>query len=166
MAGSRDEIERILDDGISSYSDAEPLTGIEERIVARIRSAKAPRLGLAALGLAGLSIGLAVAASLFLLVSRNQPQPVAIVSETKPLTIELAPRPAPVRMPKPRRAARMAALPKERMFPTPSSVTREEHLLLVLVTNHPEEAAEGFESLRQRANEPVEIPPLVIEPLE
>jgi hypothetical protein len=58
-----------------------------------------------------------------------------------------------------------AVLPKRRVFPIPSPMTKEEHLLLVLVRRNPEEAGLAFDNMRQRADEPVEISPLTIAPL-
>ena len=62
------------------------------------------------------------------------------------------------------RRARAKVLPKLAVFPTPSPLTVEEQRLIALVAVDPKGTAEAFESLRKR-NEPLEIAPLVIEPL-
>ena len=61
---------------------------------------------------------------------------------------------------------RVAALPKQPVFPTPSPLTAEERLLLAMVKQDPAGTAEAFARLRTRASEPLEIAPLVIPPLE
>jgi hypothetical protein len=164
MAANRAELDRILEEGLSSYPDAEPLAGIEDRILARIHAAQTPRRSrvMVALALAASTVGLVI----FLLPTR-QPLP------------SNADRPAPAVSPAPVRPSRSAqvskriparrfgaaALRKRRVFPTPSPVTSQEHLLLLLAAKGPDEADQAFASLRRAQNEPLEIAPLVIQPL-
>lgn len=162
------ELEQILRESIASYASGEPLAGLEDRILARVRIAECPRRSTTRLW-ALLALGAAaVCIAVCLRVGRTESQPVRFASEVK---ASLSAKP-PVRMAAIRvlrRSApshRVPALPKQAVFPTPAPLTTEERLLLVMVKQDPEGTAEAFSSLRTRASEPVEIAPLVIPPLE
>jgi hypothetical protein len=164
MAANRAELDRILEEGLSSYPDAEPLAGIEDRILVRIRATQTPRRSrvMFRLALAACTVGLA----LFLLPTR-QPLP-SHADRSAPAVSPTPIRPyrsAQVSKRIPARRLRAAALRKRRVFPTPSPVTSQEHLLLLLAAKDPDEADQAFASLRRTQNEPLEIAPLVIQPL-
>jgi hypothetical protein len=170
MQDDQTGLERILEEGIASYSQGEPLSGMEERVVARIRigNYKGRVTGLRAAFAVGLVV-IAGGASVPFIGHYREPQPVSIVSETKTKSVEPTPFIVEVPQPviKPRYgAARVRVLPKQRVFPTPSRLTGEEQRLLVLIEQDPEGTAVAFDNLRQRANIPIEIAPLVIPPLE
>jgi hypothetical protein len=161
-----DELERILESGIASYRNAEPLAGLEERVIGRIGRTETPRrsvnawLGILALGLAGM----VVAGLVFIPVKRSEPRPrvAGVVAQAR--SIESP----PVRVLKPRRQGRITqvlrvrALPKGPVFPTPLRLTAEERLMAMMVARNPDEAAEAFDSLRRRADEPIAIAPIVM----
>jgi hypothetical protein len=64
------------------------------------------------------------------------------------------------------RVARREPLPKLEQFPTPVPLTAEERALIAFVTRYPKEAQQAFEDLRKRSEEPIEIQPIQIPPLE
>ncbi len=167
MANERDELNAILEEGIASYADAEPLAGMEERIFARIRAMETPRRrvnawwAVLALGLAGM-----VLASLVIFLPRHSlPRPATIAAAKAPSVDAPRMRPQQVRILRPKRRLNVKALPKQKVFPTPRPETAEEHLLMAWVARDPEGAARVFESLRQKADSPLEISPIVIAPL-
>jgi hypothetical protein len=175
MLDSPEELERILERGIAGYSDAEPLAGMEERIVARIHAADRRRPGIwgwrAALIL-GLAV-MAIAASGWLLAVRGSRQTITAALDHKAPPPYLAPAPIlhDIRQPPSHRRGPVRVSrtkkppPKGPIFPTPSPATREERLLLVLVEKNPEEAAKAFASLRQQEEGPIAIAPITIAPI-
>jgi hypothetical protein len=159
-----DKLDRILDEGIAGYANSEPLAGMEERILARIQVAERPQRRLMGWA-AAFAVGLIAIAVLRVMPRHEEPQPVRMVANipqaparSQAATVLLSTRQR-------HHSARRMALPKLPVFPTPSPLTTEERRLLALVRKDPEGTAEAFESLRKR-NEPLEIPPLVIAPLE
>jgi hypothetical protein len=169
MEDDVNDLERILQEGISNYAGVEPLAGLEERILARVRMTESRRGSMAgwwaawALGVAALAVG----GSAYLRMGRTQPPPGRIVSETKTATVREMPRQIEaINMAKRRGHSRRAALPKRPVFPTPSPLTTEERLMLAMMKRDPDGTAQVFDSLRKRGSEPLEIAPLVIPPLE
>jgi hypothetical protein len=159
-----DKLERILEKGIAGYAQSEPLAGIEERILARIRTVERPRRRLTGWAMA-FAVGLAGIGVLRVLPRHEEPQPVRVATNTQPTPVRGDVATAQVSPPRSHHSTGKTALPKLPVFPTPSPLTAEERRLLGLVRQDPEGTAEAFESLRKR-NEPLEIAPLVIEPLE
>jgi len=170
MDEDMDELERVLQDGISRYADGEPLAGLEQRIISRVRMTESSRRSIAewwavlAVGVAALVVG----AFVYLGIEHTESRPLSIAAVRKAAIPGLTPRrTAAIRVFKPRgHSHRRAALPKQPEFPTPSPLTSEERLLVAMVKQDPERTARAFDSLRKRASEPLEIAPLVIPPLE
>ena len=156
-----DKWERVLDEGIAGYASAEPLAGIEERILAKIRAAGRPERRLKG-WVVGLLVGVAGLCLLVMLPLRKEevrPLPVR-AGVVVPAQVSVSKKAASVL----HRRARVRALPKLAVFPTPSPLTVEERQLMAMVAADPKGTAEAFESLEKR-NEPLAIAPLVIEPL-
>jgi hypothetical protein len=77
MLNNPDELERILERGIASYSDGEPLAGMEERVVARIGMAKMPRRGVSgwfAVWVLGMAVA-AIAGLVLIRTRQSEPRP-------------------------------------------------------------------------------------------
>lgn len=170
MEDEMDELERVLQEGISRYADAEPLAGLEERIIGRVRMTESSRRSTAewwvrlSVGVAALVVG----GFIYLGMEHTESRPLTIAAVKKAAIPDLAPRrTAAIRVFKTRGHSHgRAALPKQPEFPTPSPLTSEERLLVAMVKQDPEGAAQVFGSLRKRESEPLEIAPLIMPPLE
>jgi hypothetical protein len=172
-SNGRDQLNSMLDDALSVYSGAEPLEGLENRILHRVRAGEVKRRR-------PLRWAFAVAAALVL---------VAIVMKTphnpapKTRDISRAEIPAPVSpranvedpgvAPKRRRRTIRArrtllpeSLPKQEQFPAPAPLTAEEQALRTFVERRPAEAQQVFAQLQKRSNEPIQIEPIQIAPLQ
>ena len=160
-----DELDRRIDSALVGYSDAEPLAGLEERVLRRVRLATRRRM-------LGWAVAFAVVASLVVtvIVVRVPDH----VGPTYRVGVPAVMRPAPVvekarvvTMRRARtRARRARPLPKLEQFPTPTPLTAEERALIAFVGRYPKEAQQAFEDLRKRSEEPIEIQPIQIPPLE
>jgi hypothetical protein len=159
-----DKLERILKEGIASYGQSEPLAGMEERILARIRIVERPQRRLTGWVVA-FTVGVAGIGVLCVLPRHEEPRPVRVVTNIPPAPVRAEAALVRVSTPRRHQSSHMKALPNLPVFPTPSPLTAEERRLLALVREDPEGTAEAFESLRKRS-EPIEIAPLVIQPLE
>lgn len=162
----RDTLDSMLDGALACYSGAEPLTGLEERVLQRVRASDVPRRRPV-----GWAVAFALAAALVL---------VAIVMKTPryatPKRGEIARTEASAKLEQPRivskeRSIRLTArrapssLPKQQQFPAPAPLTTEERALRSFVERDPAEAQQVFAQLRKRTNDPIEIQPIQIAPL-
>jgi hypothetical protein len=158
-----DELDNLIDGALAQYSSAEPLAGIEQRVLDRIRLAEARRrrwrwaLVLAAPTLA--------ATLLLILAPKPKTVPVAVVAP-KPAPIILPtppvappPAPAPRRVVRVRRPVPAPEAPKRDLFPTLSPLTGEERLLVQLAQASPQ-------LLLARPVDEIEIKPIQIAPLQ
>jgi len=158
MPGS-DELDRVIDGALAGYSVAEPLAGLEERVLNRVRvAARSKQLTWAFAFLAVTAVVVAVIAV------RTPRQP---ASKGNDITRVITPAPVPAvekarAVPK---QHRQRLLPKQEQFPSPTPMTSEERALLAFVSQHPAEAQQVFAEL-QKSNEPVEIQPIQIPPLQ
>lgn len=170
---SNDELDRMIDGALASYSGAEPLAGLEERVLNRVRVAEAerPRLRLWRWVLVGSVLAALVVVAIVLRTQRN-PAPktndIARVETLAPLVqtpAREAPRVAPTRRGvgkvfQPKR------LPKLEQFPAPAPLTAEERALLAFVERSPKDAQQAFADLQKRTNERIEIEAIQIPPLQ
>lgn len=165
---SNDELDRRIDNALAGYSGAEPLAGIEERVLRRVRVATRRRAF-------GWAAAIAVAAAMVVTVSVVRVPRVVGSKSHNIAHVETAvpPQPMPVAekpliLPKPRgrtRVPQREPLPKMKQFPTPAPMTAEERALVAFVRRYPKEAQQAFED-RKRSEEPIEIQPIQIPPLE
>jgi hypothetical protein len=98
---------------------------------------------------------------------QSEPRPIAVVSrpphfEPAPVQVRIS---EPQRQPHIARIRRVRALPKGPVFPTLAALTKQERLMVMLVSKNPDDAAQTFASLRQRADEPIAVDPIVIPPI-
>jgi hypothetical protein len=166
---NQDELERILEKSIASYVEAEPLAGMEERVITRIGMTETPRRSVnswhAVLALC--LAGMVIAGFVLVRTKQSKPRPMATVAVSRPPHFEQAQTPVfePRRRLHAARVRRVSTLPKGRVFPTPSPLTKEERLMVALVVKNPDETAQAFDGLRRRTDEPIAVAPIVIAPI-
>lgn len=158
----RDDLDRLIDSALPAYSKAEPLEGLEQRVLRRIhaRRRRLPWWGIAVPALAACCV-LAVLLWPQQEVAQLQPRLVA----SKPAAPQPAPVPQPVRIAK-KQSVRVHALPKLARFPMASPLTPEERVLASWAARDPQQAVKLFSDLRQRTEAPVVIAAIEIRPLE
>jgi hypothetical protein len=159
-----DELDKILDSALASYSQEEPRQGLDDRIFNRIRAAGEARR------FAWLRWAIAIpvfACILFLAVTFwSKRDSVPRASKRAPVIAKRAPvspvAPPAVQMAVSRR--RIKRLPKREQFPTPTPLTAEERSLLAFVARSPKQA-QVLADARSRSAEPIQIKEIHIEPL-
>ena len=158
---SYDELDRIIDCGLAGYAAHDPLAGLEDRVLNRVRLSNAGRRKLSWRYWA---LALPVLAALMLLAvaSKSSRAPVA---RLQPLPAARGETPAPVpaqgvtRAAIARRSSRHTQpLPKRNQFPTPTPLTAAERALIAIAELPPLE--KNSEEIQIA---PIEIPPLKID---
>ena len=162
----QDDVDKLIDGGLSEYCcAAEPLAGLEQRILSGVRAAETARRRR---WLWEPVIITATAAVALMLVERkSQPVPVAHVAippasaPAGPPTILIpnVSQPGRPRIARARHAPAPRQLPKRKLFPTVTPLAAEERLLMLLAQRHPEELL-----IRPRGE--IELKPIQIEPLQ
>jgi hypothetical protein len=163
----RDDLDRMIDAALPAYSDAEPLAGLEQRVLSRIEiagSASRRRVWLPWAIAASIVMAAAVSTIALRTKRRTSPQ-IAVVMRAPELP--KAPPIQQVRQVSTQRPRRPSpkALPKQERFPAISPITSQERALLALVTQHPAEARQAFADLQKRNSAPIEIQTIQIRPL-
>ena len=162
MHGEDNELEQILSDAISSYVDVEPREGLEGRILGSVRAEKVSRRR--AFSICGLALAAGVTVIMLLRPSQHQERPAIVAG---PIVAKVLPA---IQVPKarlmPHRARRRIEPIKLRVFPAPSAVTSEERNLLAFVAQDPAARVQVLRRLREKKEETIEIPPIVIAPIE
>jgi hypothetical protein len=165
-----DELDKILDSALASYSQEEPRPGLDGRVLNHIRAAGEVRR------FAWLRWAMAIPALVCLLVLAltfwskrdlipRPPKPIPTVAKGLPV-LPVAPqitqlaitRPTPKRLPK--------RLPKREQFPTPTPLTAEERALLAFVAHSPKQAEQALAAMKSRSVEPIQIAEIHIKPLQ
>jgi hypothetical protein len=159
-----DDVDRILNDGLATYSAVEPPAGMLQQLWCERRLARsfssARWLGAAALAAAAGVIAffmLPPEPSRLTTAAVRTPQPPPLVAPIAPehrAVVHAAPPP-------PRRPAEPPAAPKLDQFPSPVPLSREEAALIALARNHPEQLAPLRAELK-----PIQIEEIQITPLE
>jgi hypothetical protein len=156
-----DALDRVLDKALAEYSREEPLSGLEQRVLNRVRAEGSVRR--VAFGRWVLACGIAAVAVIILTtVLWKRPLPPGpgpgLAAQAEPSRLAQPQPPAP--SPQARRA-RFASGQARRTVP----LTREERALLAVVTRAPNQALEAFNDLQRRSAEPIEFDEIKIEPL-
>lgn len=160
-----DELDRILDQGLRSYSSAEPLAGLEQRTLSRARAARQPR----AWGWLRWAVVLSVFACALIVAVAFWPKHERVrqayksalgIAESVP-KLPAAPKVVEARV----RKQRPKPLPKLERFPSPAPLTDEERALLAFVARTPS-SQEIPTNKETQSLEPLEIAEIHIEPLE
>jgi len=165
---SNGDLDRMIDSALAGYSSAQPLEGLEERVLNRVRmSARRRVLGWA---VAGAVVASLVVAAIFVRMPRaasrdivrvQTPAPPRLVPEVKQVRVTPKHRPRRIAI---RRAEPPRQLPKLEQFPSPAPLTAEERALLAFVEHHPDEVKQ-LAAERQKSNELIAIQPIQIPPL-
>jgi len=169
---SNDELDRMIDSALAGYSSAQPLAGLEERVLNRVRLTDSARRRVL-----GWTVAI-VAVTFVLLIAILVRMPYAPVSHGIARVQTPAPaRPVPeveqVRVAPKHRRGRVATrragsprpLPKLEQFPAPAPLTAEERALLAFVEHYPDEAKQ-LVTEQQKSGEPIEIQLIRIPPLQ
>lgn len=171
MDHNNGELDRILDEGLATYSTGEPLPGLEERVLSRVavaRAAKRRTMWRWAL------VALPAAACLLLAVSviwrRQEVQPVRRANGHAQVQPDPVRPESPPAIPVERHAVRtkkmarpaVAQIAKREQFPTPDPLSREERALVSLAMAAPAEPPVAFGEPAAIQVEPIQIEPLDI----
>ncbi len=171
-SNGRDQLDSMLEDALDGYSRAEPLAGLEERVLHRVRAAEAPRRRPAGWALAFAAAAALVLVTIVARVPRNPaPNTRNIARAQIPSPARLAAKVEEPRVAREHRRGRIAAkrvapVPKQEQFPAPAPLTADEQALRSFVERHPAEAQQVFAQLQKRSNEPIQIEPIQIAPLK
>lgn len=179
-------LDRILDQALSQYSDAEPLAGMEERILRRIAAQPEPTSRRWAWILATAATAAVLVVALWL-GSRERPRqrptasdvaqqtqqgttsvaragkPVAPSAQSHPEVPILATARRRASSVGPEIAQSAVAKPVLKQFPAAAPMTTEEHALLALARKHPEALFAQPEDKDKLSIAPIEIKPLASE---
>ncbi len=170
----RDELDDLIDGVLPGYSSAEPLEGLEARVLHRVQAAGAARRSpwFCRLGLAIPALAALLLAGIALRMGWNSQSRATNVTQKAAVSVPasltpLQPSPAPaIQVVEPKHSVPVRSLPKEEQFPTPVPITDEERALVAWVGRAPLEAEQAFADLRKRSAEPIEIQPIQIPPLQ
>jgi hypothetical protein len=161
------ELDRMIDGALAAYSAAEPLAGLEERVLYRVQAAEAGRRrGLAWALVIAVAASVVIAAIVVRAPRHSEPKTyiVGVPAVTLPAPAAEKPRVAMNRLAK-SRTLRSRALLKQEQFPAALPITAEERALVALA-EHPKEAEDAFAELRKQSNGPIEIQAIQIPPLQ
>jgi hypothetical protein len=161
------ELDKILDDGLSSYSREEPRPGLEDRILNRVRAPRERRRfswlrwAAAIPALACFLLAVTFWSTRDLKPKSRKPAPIISSKAPRP---RIGPRVIQTTLT--RRRPKHVRLPKREEFPTPKPLTAGERALLAFVARSPKQVEKLFSAANSRASEPLEIKPIYIEPLQ
>jgi hypothetical protein len=187
-----DELDLLIDSVLSTYGDPGPDSGLDQRVLARISSARASERVAPASRRRWLPwvVGLPVAAGLlhffFLAGPKTASPPTSVakgMAQTQQVPIVTAPseaasahRSEPVssnghvpfnlRSRSGKQASRTVALPKLDVFPTPQPLTAEEQALVAFAVRAPESERRSFIEAQKQAEAPLRIAAIEIPPLD
>ena len=174
----RNELDRLVEDALSTYCRQEPESGLEERVLNRIREAGIrPKFRFVFPGWAVAAP--VVACVTIVIVTFWSPRPTqpdvshvlrsggntATANIKQPEPAITAPTPPQHKMSR-RPGAMRSALPKRQQFPTPAPMTGEERALLAFVRNAPEEARKILIDGQQSSTELIQAEEISIAPLQ
>lgn len=179
------EFDHILDDALREYRDAEPLSGMEDRILRRIAAQPHPSsrrwvwivsAAAAAMIVAVLWLGLHVRPHQQPVVTQISPSvqqaPVTTAHGDTPLLPAVKPHPAAsARLSSrhsssavtPQIAQAVAPKPRLKQFPAPTPLTSEEHALVALARTNPNALLARPDDTEKLSISPIEIKPLASE---
>ncbi|MDQ6676821.1 MAG: hypothetical protein M3Z09_05945 [Acidobacteriota bacterium] len=155
------DLDKLIDQALSTYSVGEPRAGLEERVLARVRQDRHRpfRFPLWAWVIPALGC-----MALVLTTWHNTPPRAVTIRGARPPEIHIADPVIPVSRPRRHSASKpkLARAPQLSTFPSPRSLTPEERSLLAFVNREPATALDFL----NRESTPIQIEPLEIAPLE
>lgn len=162
-----DELDKILDGALASYTQEEPRPGLDGRILNRIRTeSHTRRFTWLRWAVAVPAFACLVILAVTILTKRNsvqRPLPAPIMAKTAAASPIAR---AAVQTIVTRRRPKQLRLRKRQQFPTPTPLTDEERALLAFVAHSPKQAQEVFADAKSRSAEPIHIKEISIEPLQ
>lgn len=187
----KDELDRLIDSVLSTYGDPGPDSGLDQRVLARISSARASARIAPATRRRWVpwAVGLPAAACLLLFFlagpktvhpptsvakGASHPQQLPIVTahreappalRSKPVSsnrqLPISPRTRPGKQ-----AMKTVALPKLDLFPTPQPLTPAEQALVAFALRAPESERKSFIAAQKQAEAPLRIAAIEIPPID
>jgi hypothetical protein len=174
-----DELDKILDRALASYSQEEPRPGLSGRVSNRIGSAEARRF----VWLRWVMAIPAIASFLLLvfwIFDSSKPSRSTFRASTEirghAAAFPSRDREGAVNIPQKHHARvsgsrpsvkpKRLGLPKPEQFPTPTPLTAEERVLLAFVSRSPKQAQKVLGDAKSRSAEPIQIQAIQIEPLQ
>lgn len=156
----RDELSRMIDQAMAFYVDAEPLAGLEERVLNRVRVLEADLPWRLAWAFAAVVVVAAIVMWMPLHPAARSSEVAGVVADVP------VPTSPPPEKPMRSRAPRHRFLPKLEQFPRPIPLTAEERALAAFVARQPVEAQQVCADLQRSMHEPIDIQPIQIAPLQ
>lgn len=162
-------MDELLDAGLQRLAQTEPLTGFEERVLAGLKGREL-ETDRRMWWFWGAAVAAAMAVTMFVMVSRQQPVQQAPVETAKTAPVQEITKPAPVAPPVTAKVAShpvvhvaashveqaptVAQLVKRDVFPSPTGITAEERMLMAYLKHTP------FEELaaNSKPDEPFVVP--------
>lgn len=152
-------LDQALDGALAQYSSEDPLAGLDQRVLNRVRAEGAARRY--GFGRWVLAVGVAVVAGIIttpVLWKREAPPPPGPGQARRPVPLADA-RPAP------KRATQAGFRKRPGRARRPVPLSSEERALLALVTRAPNQAREAFLDLQRRSTGPIQVEEIKIAPL-
>ena len=165
----KDELDRILDDALASYSAQEPRVGLAGRVMARVRSEGERTRRIWLLPAIAMAAAACVAIAMMLWRSDSATRPIVIAPVGPVIVKKVEQPPASLRPAVPRRVEHpqhAARLPQRERFPSPDPLTPGERALLAFVQHSPEAARQLAQPGKPLEIEAISIRPIEIDGLE
>ncbi len=172
------EFDRIIDRALTTYSEAQPLEGLADRVLNRVRGSGSTPRRFRGWEWVVTASGLVVLASIvFTLEPRRGTVPKEIhpanfqaatqpVLTTKSENAQLEPSPRLREVTRTKHPMKRYFLPKQEQFPSPTPLSSEERVLVAFVKRDPARALKLFASSQNdRADQEIQIEPIQIKPL-
>ena len=147
------ELDTILDSGLAGYTEAEPLAGLEERILQRVRSVRLKRKSGRALAAVCCLAAAIVAFVILLPVRVERPTPVRIKSPLSDVRWQATKGDGLHHL---KKRARRAILARQPDFPARTPLSSVERVLLQMASSSNEVA---------KSAEPITIEPIEVSPI-
>jgi hypothetical protein len=151
-----EELDRILDSGLERYSDVEPLDGLPQRILERVRTEARPGLrGWMAAGVLATAVLVGIVVSHF-----SQRTDLGGGFVALPVVVQRHEMPTAAAVRPLRRVKRHFERAKQQVFPTPTPMTSEEKSLTAVAS----EGQDVFPDFEE-GPEPIVVVPVEVKPV-